>query len=507
MHITDLPNELLEEIARLVRRICYDSGQYDNVLLNFSMTCRAFYRVAFRYVYDDLDLAEKTRCTSKKVCDLLHLIHKNPERGYAVERLSIGPWDLTEYSNHWPPIESFQRSYEFLKRTITTNKLQDEDMGDLHHYPCGLLVAVLFYLLPNLDDIFFILTPTARNMPSATKWLVMAMDIAPLPCRQKVKSLELEYLESMPGDILPCRLTIGALLDLPNLEVLRCAENDTPDIQSLAFVPDNIPLARTDSNMQGTELTSQLESTQLALSLRDHLSPELSEAYTKFLSYDPTSLDRIKALQGTSLIAEISFYNNPCTIWPIPDILRVPKHLREFDCFIGSKTRDNQEHVYAIHSALLEHRDTLTDITMSYYKGFENRHAPNFQLDFSEFYRLQSLQVSMILLADIELPTIQMGDILPASLEALTLKIRYSALVGVSTWDHAVLEVITKIAALKDIKLEKLKTVDVRVINHSWRPSNSRNLAMARILMKERGIEYVTPHSCRMLKRHRTYWR
>ncbi|KAK6338031.1 hypothetical protein TWF696_001502 [Orbilia brochopaga] len=483
--ITDLPNELLEEIARTVRRVCYDSGQYDNVLTSFSMTCRAFYRVAFRYVYDDLDLAERNRCTRQRICDLLHLIYKNPERGYAVERLSIGPWDPAEYSSRWPQLESFRRSYEFLKRTITARKLHDEDMADLQYYPSSLLVAVLFYLLPNIDDLFFILSPSGRNLDSATRWLVTAIDIAPLPCREKVKSLELEYLEPIVGDgLVPCRLTIGTLLDLPNLEVLRCAENDNPDMLDavIAMHPDHAEGAA--PRMQDAELTSRMKTAETTL------APDLLEAYEKFWSYDPMSLDRITALQGTSSIREISIYNNPCTIWPIPEIIRVPKQLKEFDCFIGSKTRDNQEHVRAIHSALLRHHDTLTEITMSYYKGFENRHAPNFQLDFSHFNSLESLQVSIILLADIELPIIQMRDILPPNLKALTLKIRDSALMGVGTWDHAILSVITKIAALREFKLEKLKTVDVRVINHSWRPSNSLNLATARNLMRERGIEF-----------------
>ncbi|KAF3904606.1 hypothetical protein ABW21_db0204351 [Orbilia brochopaga] len=389
--ITDLPNELLDEIARLVTRICYDSGQYENVLLNFSKTCRAFYRVAFRYVYDDLNLAEKARCTSERVCGLLRLIHKNPERGYAVDRLSIGPWDSEEFSNRWSRLESFQRSYEFLERTVTTRRLQDEDIEDLQHYPCSVLVAALFYLLPNIDDLFFILTPTGRNIPSATRWLVTAIDIAPLPCREKVKSLELEYVESPFSDsVVPCRLTMGALLDLPNLEVVHCAENDTSDIQSATpLATETVSTEATAQDMQLMQISSHLLDLDLAES---SLPVEVLEAYRKFHSYNPNSLERINALRGTSSITEISFYNNPCSIWPIPEIIRVPKGLKDIVCFIGSKTRDNQDHVSAIHSALLEHKDTLTDITMSYYKGFENRHAPNFQLDFSEFHKLETLQ-------------------------------------------------------------------------------------------------------------------
>ncbi|EWC44873.1 hypothetical protein DRE_00932 [Drechslerella stenobrocha 248] len=488
--IVDLPNELLEEIARTLRRICYDSGSYDNVLVDFCMTCRAFYRVAFRDVYDDLDLAEKSRCTSKRVRDLLYLISKNPDRGYAVERLSIGPWDRADYSSHWPKLESFTRSYDFLKRTVQSRKLHEEDLGDLEHYPCSLLVAALFYLLPNIDDLFLIMRPNAKHMPSSTRWLVMAMEIAPLPCREKLRSLEFEYQETtsdrMGFDFVPCRLTIGALLDSPNLEVLRCAENDSAENYLHLDVESMQPYIMS-RELQEANHSSQLASAELSL------SPDHMEAYRSFMSYDPMNLDKIQALQSTSSITEMSFCNNPCTIWPIPMMLRIPRKLKAFDCFIGSKTRDNREQVLAIHEALLEHKETLTEITLSYYKGFENRSAPNFQLDFSEFRNLESLQASIILLADIEQPHIEMGDILPASLETLTFKIRYSTIfrdVGRYTWDQAVLQVITKIAELKNFKLDKLKTVDVRVINYSWKPSDSTNITLARALMKEHGIEF-----------------
>ncbi|KAF3933948.1 hypothetical protein ABW19_dt0207164 [Dactylella cylindrospora] len=478
--ITDLPNELLEAIAVAYRDLLHDNGLSGKALLDFSMACRAFYRVGFRYVYDTLDLAEKG-CTAGRVIRFLELVQRNPERGYAVQRLSIGPWDPTEHISGIPKTESFHKCYRLLKRTIDTGKLHDEDMDDLKSYPCSLLVAVLFYLLPNIDYLYLGMTPTGRKRSSGTRWLVLAMSIAKLPCYEKVTDVTLEYLSGADNlSLIPCRLTIGSLLELPNLECLWCGEDEA-------------------SQLEGHLTHAAVGSYPLMGSIQDANPPcptgfplEVAEAYNRFLEYDPMRMDKILALQGKSGITEISFYNTPCSVWPVPEIVRAARNLKEFDDFIGSKTRDTREQVLAMHQALLAHKETVTDITLSYYKGFENRHTPNFQLDFSKFEKLETLHISVTLLADIEVGLIEMRDLLPPSLETLCLKIRHTTPIpGPHRWDQAVLEVLKHIAMYKDRKLEKLKTVDLRVINHPSRPSQSRNLGEARELMRDRGIQFT----------------
>ncbi|KAK6523402.1 hypothetical protein TWF281_001383 [Arthrobotrys megalospora] len=482
--ITDLPNELLESIALKLRTQYYSDAIFGNVLADFSLVCRAFYRVAFRYIHDDLDLSsmEQKRCTSKKICDLLRQIQRNPERGYVVKTLSIGPWDPTELSNKWSKMESFMKSYSFLKRTIENKALQEQDMKGLEDHPMSVLVAVLLYTLPKLVYIHLVLRSSKREGPLLTRWLLLAIDLAPLPFRETMRGMELEYIELDGTGMVPCRTTLGALLELPNLESVRFSCEDADDTLLVGSRPEDPEL----SILQGMKQLASNEDPEATAPL----SSVFLEAYGRFQSFDPFCKKKLLAIRNTSSITEFSFYNNPCSTLPIPDIIRVPKGLKDFDCFIGSRTRDSRENVQAVHQALLEHKDTLEYITMSYYKSFENRHNPNFQLDFSAFGRLESLQVSIILLVDIDAHEIGMGDILPVNLENLAVKIRYPSFGGVRSWDEAVVGVITRIARMKDEKLEKLKSVDVKVINHPARASNSLNLKEARRMMDERGIQF-----------------
>ncbi|KAF3923168.1 hypothetical protein ABW20_dc0108825 [Dactylellina cionopaga] len=481
--ITDLPNELLEEVCLAVRRQSRADGKLKSDLRNFSMVCRAFYRVSFRHIYDVLDLTEGTRCSASELSLLISLIDLNPERGYVVQQLSIGPWDPAEYSPRWSKSESFKRSYALLKRTIEAGKIQHEDIDGLVDYPPGLLVTILLYLMPNVDDLYLVMTPTGLGKPLGTRWLLLAMDIAPLPCREKVKRLDLEYLQSnATTGLVVCRLTMGALLACPNLKIMRCSEDESEVVDRL------LELGTGDPNPIAQRL-QELELSPVDAPVEVLLSPELADAHKRFTEYDPLCMDRIRAIEGTSPLTGISFYNNFCTIWCIPDIIRVAKGLKEFDCYISTRTQNTREHILGIHLALLANKATLKDIMMTYYKGYGNRHVPNFQLDFSEFEKLKILQVSLILLADIDATVVQIGDVLPSSLKTLTLKIRYSTLTGPSNWDVTVLQVLKNVARLKEMKLPNLKAVDVRVINHPARRSKSENLKVAREMMEESGIK------------------
>ncbi|KAF3166404.1 hypothetical protein EYR41_010954 [Orbilia oligospora] len=484
--ITDLPNELLEQIAIKLRTQYYDSNRFGNVLADFSLVCRAFYRVAFRYMHDEPDLstAEKNLCTRKRVCEFLQLIQKNPGLGYVVRTLAIGPWDQTELSSKWGHNESFMKSYDFLKRTIEHKSLQEEDLHGLEDHPMSVLVAALFYLLPGLGYLHLVLRSSKRGGPLLTRWLLLAMDIAPLPFEEKIRGMELEYNEVDSSDVFPCRTTLGALLGLPGLEHVRFASEDAADSLLLTGINPTLSLSE---GLEKLSLTPEPES-----ELATVLSHAHSKAYKRFRSFDPFCKQRLLDLRSKSSITGLSFYNNPGSIFSIPDIIYASKELKEIDCFIGSRTRDTREDVQAIHRALLEHKNTLEYLSMSYYKGFDNRHNPNFQLDFSAFERLKTLQVSMLLLADIDAPQIVMGDVLPANLENLAVKIRYPSFAtgGGCDWDEVVICLITKVAAMKDVKLHKLNSVDVRVINHPAKAPGSSKLKDARRMMDERGIEF-----------------
>ncbi|KAK6499106.1 hypothetical protein TWF481_011676 [Arthrobotrys musiformis] len=486
--ITDLPNELLEEIAIKLRTEYYNSNRFGNVLADFALVCRAFYRVAFRYMHDEPDLSatEKNLCTSKRLCEFLRLIQKNPGLGYVVRTLAIGPWDPTELSSKWSRTNSFAKSYEFLKRTIENKAVQEQDLGGLEDHPMSALVAALFYLLPGLGYLHLVLRSSKRDGPILTRWLLLAMDLAPLPFGGKIRGMELEYIDADTTGVFPCRTTLGALLGLPGLEHVRFTSEDAADTLLLGGI--NPPL----SISQGVEklvLNSGPEPESNTV-----LSPAQLEAYAKFLSFDPLCKQRLVDIRSTSSITGFSFYNNPCSTFSIPDIIQASNELKEFDCFIGSRTRDSREDVQAVHRALLEHKDTLEYLSMSYYKGFDNRHNPNFQLDFSAFGKLESLQVSMLLLADIDAPNIVIGNVLPANLESLAVKIRYPSFAtdGGCDWDEVVFCLIAKVAGMKDDgKLEKLNSVDVRVINHPAKASGSLKLKEARRLMEEKGIEFT----------------
>ncbi|KAK6339920.1 hypothetical protein TWF718_009308 [Orbilia javanica] len=488
--ITDLPNELLEEIAIKLRTRCYNSNNSKKVLADFSLVCRAFYNVAFRYMHDDgLDLSamEKNLCTSERLCKFLRLTQKNPELGYVVRTLAIGPWDPTELSSKWDKTESFAKSYDFLRRTIEGKAIQEEDVEGLEGHPMSVLVAALFYLLPGLEYLHLILQSSQKNGPLLTRWLLLAMDMAPLPARERITGMDLEYVELDTTKVFPCRTTLGALLGFPGLKHVRFASEDAADTLLLAGI-----------NPQPQIITKGVESLGLT-SGPEHDSeymatppPEYSKAYEKFRSFDPLCRQRLLDIKGTSTVTGLSFYNNPCNVFSIPDIIRASKELKEFDCFIGTRTRDSREDVQAIHRALLEHKDTLEDLSMSYYKGFENRHNPNFQLDFSAFEKLESLQVSMLLLADIDAPQIVIGDVLPTSIESLAVKIRCPSFTsgGACDWDEVVLCLVKKVVEMK-YKLEKLDAVDVRVINHPPKASESLKLREARMMMSESGLEFT----------------
>ncbi|RVD88905.1 uncharacterized protein DFL_003069 [Arthrobotrys flagrans] len=487
--ITDLPNELLEEIAIKLRTQYYDSNRFGNVLADFSLVCRAFYRVAFRYMHDEPDLSatERDLCTNKRVCEFLRLIQKNPGLGYVVRTLAIGPWDPTELSRKWSKNESFMKSYDFLKRTIESKAVQEEDVERLNDHPMSVLVAALFYLLPGLGYLHLVLQSSKRDEPLSTRWLLLAMDIAPLPFGEKIRGMELEYIELDTTGVFPCRTTLGALLGLPGLEHVRFTSEDAANSLLLAGTYSQLPLSQGVENLViAPEPEPEPESTIV-------LSSAHSNAYERFRSFDPLCKQRLLDIRNTSSITGLSFYNNPCSTFSIPNIIQASKELKEFDCFIGSRTRDSREDVQAVHRALLEHKDTLEYLSMSYYKGFGNRHNPNFQLDFSAFRRLETLQVSMLLLADIDAPQIIIGNVLPANLDSLAVKIRHPSFAspGVCDWDEVVLCLITKIAGMRDAKLEKLNSVDVRVINHPAKASGSLKLKEARRMMNEMGIEFT----------------
>ncbi|KAK6352142.1 hypothetical protein TWF730_008974 [Orbilia blumenaviensis] len=485
--ITDLPNELLEDIALKLRTQYYNSDRFGNVLADFSLTCRAFYQVAFRYMHEDPDLSitEKNLCTKERICEFLRLAQRNPGLGYVVRTIAVGPWDSTELSNKWGKAESFVRSYGFLKRTVENQAIQEQDVEGLADHPMGVLVAALFYLIPRLGSLHLVLRSAKREDPLMTRWLLLAIDIAPLPFGDTVRRMELEYIEVDSCGASPCRTTLGALIGLPGLEHVRFTSEDGAD--TLPFGEDNLRLS-ISQKMKGLALNTEPEPEPAAV-----LSPALLDAYDRFLSYNPLCKNRLLAIRNTSSITDLSFYNNPSRTFLIPDIIRASKNLREFDCFIGSRTRDSREDVQAVHQALLENKDTLEYLCMSYYKGFDNRHNPNFQLDFSAFAKLETLQVSMLLLADIEAPVIRMGNVLPANLENLAVKIRYPSFAhgGRGDWDEVVLCLITRVATMKDEKLEKLNEVDVRVINHPPKASGSLKLKEARRLMGERGIQFT----------------
>ncbi|KAK6538348.1 hypothetical protein TWF694_011227 [Orbilia ellipsospora] len=395
--------------------------------------------------------------------------------------LDVGPWDPVEYSSPSTLLRSFAKSYAFLKRTLEANRIHEDDIDDVEDHPLSLLVTVLLYLLPRLQRLFIVSLATAPGKSSATRWLLLAMDVAPLAFRETLKWVHWECLRaaSARSQLFGCRLTLGAILAFPKLKFMSLAE-DAPEPFKPSEPGDmevwSSPEHGTKNNIGDVEL-----------------APELDQVHRRFLAYDPLSMDKLHTVRSASSVLSITFSNDPGSLWPTDEIIRAARKPISIEIALLCPDENDRElmqnHVKDMRAALLEKKETIMELKIGYHSDQEIVPSPYIPFNFSSFENLESLFVSLEFLMDVEaqVEDVQIENIFPLGLETLSIGTGSHSDSVEDMWEEILTSVLKGIAVLKDSACMKLREVDVKglFLEPYW---GSEEWRQAKEMMQQRGI-------------------